>query len=94
MLLLGPSRSPFVRRVATTLRLYDFEFEQRELGITGDTWQELLAYSPLGRVPVLVLPDNRRLTDSAVILDYLDHKAGAERTLTPLSGPKRTVSKP
>jgi len=90
MQLLGRSLSPFVRRVATTLNLYDMRFESLPLQHTGDDAPVLRQSNPVGRVPALVLDDGEVIVDSAVILDYLDREAGAQRTLTPFSGPERT----
>ena len=47
--------------------------ETRRLGTT-----DLTAFNPEGRVPVLVLPDGRRMTQSGPIMDYLDEVIGAD----------------
>jgi glutathione S-transferase len=89
MQLLGRYLSPFVRRVATTLELYELPFEHRPLQHTGDDAPTLRRHNPVGRVPALILDDGRVLVDSAVILDYLDRLVGPERSLTPPSGTDR-----
>lgn len=89
MILLGRFLSPFVRRVATTLNLYEMPFEHRPLQHTGDDAPTLRQYNPLGRVPALLLEDGRTLIDSAVIIDYLDRQAGPQRALTPADGVDR-----
>ena len=71
MILIGQYDSPFVRRVGITLRLYGIAFDHRPLSAFSDT-AALAALNPLLRVPALVLPDGFVLTDSHMILDYLD----------------------
>ncbi len=39
--------------------------------------------NPLGKIPVLVIEDSLVLQDSAVILEYLDHRAGGGRLIPP-----------
>ncbi|MGK0171878.1 MAG: glutathione S-transferase [Gammaproteobacteria bacterium] len=86
MILLGRYLSPFVRRVATTLEIYELPFEHRGLQHTGDDVPALRAHNPVGRVPALVLDDGQVIVDSAAILDVLDREVGPERALTPASG--------
>ena len=91
MQLIGRYLSPFVRRTAVTLGLYDMPFEHLPLQHTGDDVPALRRLNPVGRVPALVVSDDEVIVDSAVIIDYLDHKVGAARSLTPLEGPDRTA---
>jgi glutathione S-transferase len=88
MLLLGPYDSPFVRRVAVTLKLHGLAFEHGAV-TTGADVVEVERFNPLGRVPALRLDDGEVLFDSAMILDHLDELAGPARALTPRSGPAR-----
>lgn len=88
MILIGQYDSPFVRRVGVTLRLYRFPFEHRPWSVWRDA-EQIARYSPLRRVPVLVMDDGVALVDSAAILDALDDLAGPERALLPRSGPVR-----
>ena len=71
MILIGQYDSPFVRRVGIALRLYGMAFEQRPLSVFGDA-EAVRGLNPLMRVPALVLADGFVLTDSHMILDYLD----------------------
>ena len=48
----------------------------------------LYDHNPLGKIPVLVVEDGLVLQDSAVILEYLDHRAGGGR-LIPSPGEAR-----
>jgi len=90
MILIGRYLSPFVRRAATTLELYEMPFEHLPLQHTGDDVPALRKQNPVGRVPALVLDDESVVIDSAAIIDHLDREVGPERSLTPLSGPERT----
>jgi glutathione S-transferase len=88
MKLVGMFDSPYVRRVAISMRLLDLPFEHANWSIGKD--QALIAaLNPLGQVPVLVLDDGEALVESAIILDYLDQLAGPERALVPASGEAR-----
>ena len=86
--LYGRHASPFVRRVAVTLRLYGIAYRHVPLMPFGPDKAELATFNPIARVPALQLGDGEMLIDSAVILDHLDHAAGA-RALTPPAGPAR-----
>jgi glutathione S-transferase len=88
MILIGQYDSPFVRRVAIALKLYGMAFEHRPWSVFGDT-EKIAEYSPIARVPVLILDDGEVLTESFAILDALDDLAGRERALIPASGPAR-----
>lgn len=71
MILIGQYDSPFVRRVGIALRLYRLPFEHRPWSVFGDA-EKLRALNPLIRVPTLVLHDGTILSDSHMMLDYLD----------------------
>ncbi|MEX0809375.1 MAG: glutathione S-transferase family protein [Dongiaceae bacterium] len=87
MQLIGYNESPFVRRIAITLKLYGIPFEQRAVATSDRATIEPL--NPLGRIPALVLDDGETLIDSTMILDHLDELAGSDRALTPRSGADR-----
>ena len=88
MLLIGMFDSPFVRRVAVTLKLLGLKFEHANWSV-GRDFERIREYNPLGRVPTLVLPSGEKLFESAAILDYLDELVGPERALLPAAGPER-----
>ena len=88
MLLIGMFDSPFVRRVAVTMKLLDMPFEHANWSV-GRDFERIREYNPLGRVPTLVTNEGDRLMESAAILDYLDERAGPQRALLPPSGPER-----
>ena len=89
MILVGRYLSPFVRRVATTMYLYDLPFEHRPFAVVGDDREKIRDLNPVVRVPALILDDGETLVDSAAILDYLDEQVGPERALTPAFGAER-----
>ena len=88
MKLIGMLDSPFVRRVAVTMLRQGLVYEHLNWSV-GPDFARIREYSPLGRVPTLVLDDGETLTESAAILDYLDELAGPARALLPAAGPAR-----
>lgn len=88
MLLIGMFDSPFVRRVAVSLKRLAIPFEHANWSV-GAEHARIRQFSPLGRVPTLVLDDGIALTDSSAILDYLDSRSGPERALLAAHGSAR-----
>lgn len=88
MMLIGMFDSPFVRRVAVSMKRLGIPFEHADWSV-GKDFDRIREHSPLGRVPVLVLDDGDALTDSGTMLDYLDEFAGPDRALVPPAGRAR-----
>ena len=88
MILIGQYDSPFVRRVAIALRLYELSFEHRPWSTFGDA-EKIAPYNPLRRVPTLVLGSGEALIESTAILDYLDDLVGPEDAMIAARGPAR-----
>src|SRR5881397_4319333 len=88
MILIGQYDSPFVRRVAIALRLYELSFEHRPWSTFGDA-EKIAPYNPLRRVPTLVCDDGEALIESTIILDYLDELVGSDKAMLPRSGAER-----
>lgn len=88
MILIGQYDSPFVRRVGIALTLYGLPFEHRPWSVFGDA-EKIRPYNPLTRVPTLVLDDGVALTDSHIILDYLDSRVPPDRAMFPSAEPAR-----
>jgi len=88
MILIGQYDSPFVRRVAIALRLYGLPFEHRPWSTFGDA-DKIAPYNPLRRVPTLVLDSGEALIESAMMLDYLDHRVGPDKVMIPQHGEAR-----
>jgi glutathione S-transferase len=91
MLLIGMFDSPFVRRVAVSMKLLDLPFEHGNWSVGRDL-ERIREYNPLGRVPVLVTNGGERVFESSSILDYLDELVGPERALLPRSGAERRLA--
>ena len=80
MRLIGMLDSPFVRRVAIALDLYHLAFERLDWSV-GRDFTSIRRFSPLGRVPALVLDDGEVLVESGAILDHLDEQVGPAASL-------------
>lgn len=75
--------SPFARAVRVALRETGLIGRVEEVETTlRDPASTLLPHNPVGRVPTLVLPDGTALTETALILPFLDTLGGAY-TLVP-----------
>ncbi len=83
--------SPFVRRVAVTMKLLGLPFEHANWSV-GRDFERIREFNPLGRVPTLVLDNGERLFESAAILDHLDEIVGPGRALLPTAGPERRLA--
>ena len=80
MQLIGMLDSPFVRRVAVTMRMLGVEYDHRPLSVLR-TYDEFRAVNPLVKVPTLVCEDGEMLIDSSLIIDHIESLAG--RSLIP-----------
>jgi glutathione S-transferase len=88
MILVGQYDSPYVRRVAVSLRVLGFTYEHDTRSVFAD-FDAMRQVNPLGRIPSLVLDDGEVLIDSAAILDWLDQEVGPGRALIPADGAER-----
>ena len=88
MKLVGPWLSGFTRRTGITMKLLGIPFEHLNLNAYTDK-EEVRRYSPMGKVPALVLDNGEVLIDSACIIDMLHEMAGPEKALIPPSGAAR-----
>ena len=88
MILVGQYDSPYVRRVAVSLRTLGFAYDHDSRSVFAD-FDAMLEVNPLGRIPALVLDDGEVLIDSAAILDWLDQTVGPKRALIPPAGADR-----
>lgn len=86
MILIGTDLSPFTRRCAVWCLLQGRTLERWRLRTAdADDLATIQRHNPMGRVPVLVLPDGRALTEAFAICDHLD-ESWPERRLIP-TGP-------
>ena len=88
MILVGQYDSPFVRRVAVSLRILGFAYEHDERSVFAD-FDAMRRVNPLGRIPSLVLDGGEVLINSAAILDWIDQSVGPERALIPAAAVER-----
>ena len=86
MQLIGMLDSPYVRRVAISLRLLDIPFEHDPLSVFS-TFDRFSRINPVVKAPTLVCDDGTVLMDSTLILDHLETIAG--RSLSPAGCPER-----
>ncbi len=89
MILYGRNLSPYARRVAIWMRLQGRHAERREIPPMGETWEEIRAHNPVGRVPILILGDGQHLIETWAICDWLEETAPEGRRLVPAAGPDR-----
>ena len=80
MQLVGMLDSPFVRRVAITMRMVDASYEHNPLSIFR-TYDEFRQLNPLVKVPTLICDDGEMLVDSTLIIDHIESLT--ERSLMP-----------
>ncbi|MBF9000562.1 glutathione S-transferase family protein [Vibrio nitrifigilis] len=90
MKLIGMLDSPFVRRVAVSLAMYEIEFESLPLSVFGD-FARFSEYNPVVKAPTLVFDDGTRLLDSTLILNYFESLADDFHALMP-SDPAKLAS--
>lgn len=88
MKLVGLFDSPYVRRVAVSMRLQGFAFEHVALSVFRHI-DEMRKFNPLVKVPMLILDGGEKLIESSFILDYLDGIAVPEKRLIPAAGIER-----
>lgn len=88
MILVGMLDSPFVRRVAVSMKLMGVPFEHRSLSVfrAFDQFREI---NPVVKAPSLVCDDGAVLMDSTLILDYVEERVVPEKRLMPAEGAAR-----
>jgi glutathione S-transferase len=74
--------SPYVRRVAISLRLMGLEFELSQVSVFRG-FDEFKAINPVVKAPTLVTDDGVVLMESGLILEYAERLAGPSRSLMP-----------
>ena len=80
MKLVGMLDSPYVRRLAITMRLLGIDYEHVSQSVVAgyDTFKTI---NPLARAPTLVLDDGEMLIESTLIISHVEALAG--RSLMP-----------
>lgn len=85
MQLIGLLRSPFVRRVAISLKYYGIPFEHYPLSAFGEGYPILSAINPVAKLPTLVLDNGDILMDSGLILEYFESQVPVIQKLLPMT---------
>ena len=82
MQLIGMLDSPYVRRVAISLKRLGIPFDHRSLSVFRD-FDTFSQVNPLVKAPSLITDDGTVLVDSSLILDYIEDLAGPDKSLMP-----------
>jgi glutathione S-transferase len=84
MRLIGMMDSPYVRRVAVSLRLMGLPYERDAISVFRQ-YDDFAAINPAVKAPTLVTDGGVVLMDSTLILQHVEPLAAPERRLTPAS---------
>src|SRR5690242_5588402 len=94
MILHWSPRSPYVRKVMIAIHEMGLQDRVRTVrtvvGGTAPHW-ELMKINPLGKIPILELPDGTAIYDSPVIVEYLDTLHDGPK-LYPAAWPQRLTA--
>jgi glutathione S-transferase len=88
MQLIGMLDSPYVRRVAISMKLMGIPFEHQSVSVFRH-FERFRGINPVVKAPTLVCDDGVALMDSTLILDWLECQVAPEKRLMPLAGPER-----
>jgi glutathione S-transferase len=83
MRLIGMLDSPYVRRVAVSLRLMGLAFDHEPVSVFR-AYEAFAAINPVVKAPTLVTDAGVVLMDSGLILEHLERLAPAGRGLSPV----------
>jgi glutathione S-transferase len=82
MRLIGMLDSPYVRRVAVSLKLMEMDFELSQISVFRG-FDEFRSINPVVKAPTLITDEGVVLMDSGLILEHADRLAGPSRSLMP-----------
>ncbi|MDR3509975.1 MAG: glutathione S-transferase [Caulobacteraceae bacterium] len=82
MRLIGMLDSPFVRRVAVSMRLMGLPFTHESVSVFRQ-FDDFARVNPVVKAPTLVTDAGVMLMDSTLILEHVERLAAPERRLTP-----------
>jgi glutathione S-transferase len=88
MILIGMPDSPYVRRVAISMKLMGLPFEHQQVSVFRHM-DRFRSINPVVKAPSFVCDDGTVLMDSTLILDYLEHCVAAGNGLMPPGGEPR-----
>lgn len=82
MILIGSQTSPFVRRIRILAASLKISYEFKNITTRSEEGQALLLkYSPIRRIPLLVLDNEEVVFDSTLIAEYLLESVGQKISL-------------
>ena len=82
MVLVGMPDSPYVRRVAVSMKLMGLPFEHRQVSVFRHI-EQFRAINPVVKAPSFIADDGTVLMDSTLILDYVESIAPPAARLMP-----------
>lgn len=82
MKLIGMMDSPFVRRVAVSMKLLGIPFEHEQISVMRQ-FDQFSAFNPLVKAPTLIMDDGTILMESSLILEVIEKLAGPDKSLLP-----------
>ena len=88
MQLIGMLDSPYVRRVAISMKRMGLPFEHRSISVFRQL-PEFQKINPLVKAPTLVCDDGEILMDSTLIIDYLESLVAPDKRLMPAGATAR-----
>ena len=88
MVLIGMLDSPYVRRVAVSMKLMGLPFNHQSVSVFRH-FDHFKAINPVVKAPTFVCDDGTVLMDSTLILDYLEHCVAPGSGLMPAGGEPR-----
>jgi glutathione S-transferase len=91
MRLIGMLDSPYVRRVAVSLRVMGVPFVHQALSVFRD-FDEFTAINPVVKAPTFITNDGIVLMDSTLILDHVQSLLPPDRHLMPLEAVDRAAA--
>ena len=91
MILVGMPDSPYVRRVAVSLRLMGLAYEHQQVSVFRH-FERFRAINPVVKAPSFICDDGTVLMDSTLILDYAESLVEPARRLTPQESEPRKQS--
>jgi len=81
--LIGMMDSPYVRRVAVSLKLMGLDFTHEPVSVLRE-FDRFAAINPVVKAPTVITDDGVALMDSTLILQHFEAFADPSRRLTPL----------
>lgn len=89
MKLIGMLDSPYVRRVAVSLKRMGLAFEHESVSVFRGM-ERFREFNPVIKAPTFITDDGQVLMESSLILDYLEFLQGPGNGLMPVSLAERT----